>query len=299
MRSCAVADERADVDADRAVVAGEVVGDGAPVVVDVRTAIEPGVELRRTRRGPRAARNGAKPLPSTPTISVVTPWRTLGSWRGSARITRPPWLCRSMKPGATTRPVASIRRADVLGERRVRGRGAGAGRPRRRPCPARRGAPVPSTIVPPVISRSTLSVMPRPRRARRPGPPGGGRGPRRRGPCRDATRKIRRLARSAGVVVRRLPGERRRVGGIDGDQVGLLAGLERADDVAQAQRLGAAERARAAASRAAPRTGAVLDARHPPGVLRVEPDPHRRVKIDRSGPPGDVRAEPEDSPASR
>jgi hypothetical protein len=24
-------------------------------------------------------RNGAKPLPSTPTISVVTPWRTLGS----------------------------------------------------------------------------------------------------------------------------------------------------------------------------------------------------------------------------
>src|SRR6185312_9314156 len=41
----AVPDERPDVDADRAVVAGEVVGQGAPVVVDVRTPIEPGVEM--------------------------------------------------------------------------------------------------------------------------------------------------------------------------------------------------------------------------------------------------------------
>jgi hypothetical protein len=34
--------------------------------------------------------------------SVVTPWRTLGSWRGSARIISPLWLWRSMNPGATT-----------------------------------------------------------------------------------------------------------------------------------------------------------------------------------------------------
>ena len=41
----AVADERADVEADGAVIPSEVVGHGAPVVVDVRTAIEPGVEV--------------------------------------------------------------------------------------------------------------------------------------------------------------------------------------------------------------------------------------------------------------
>ena len=88
--------------------------------------------------------NGAKPLPSTPTSSVVTPWRTLGSWRPSARIARPPWLCRSMKPGATTLPVASI----------VRPTWAGAGSSGRRtanpavdappPTPVDPGAPVPS-----------------------------------------------------------------------------------------------------------------------------------------------------------
>ena len=41
----AVADERADIEADGAVIPSEVVGDGAPVVVDVRTAVEPGVEV--------------------------------------------------------------------------------------------------------------------------------------------------------------------------------------------------------------------------------------------------------------
>ena len=42
--------------------------------------------------------------------SVVMPWRTFGSWRGSAKIISPEWLCRSMKPGATVMSVASIRR---------------------------------------------------------------------------------------------------------------------------------------------------------------------------------------------
>src|SRR5260370_3690489 len=55
-------------------------------------------------------RNGAYELPSTPMISVVTPWWTFGSCFGSARIMRPEWAWKSMKPGQTTRPVASIRR---------------------------------------------------------------------------------------------------------------------------------------------------------------------------------------------
>ena len=42
--------------------------------------------------------------------SVVTPWRTFGSWSGSAKIISPEWLCRSMNPGQTTRPDASMRR---------------------------------------------------------------------------------------------------------------------------------------------------------------------------------------------
>ena len=42
--------------------------------------------------------------------SVVMPWCTFGVWCGSARIIRPEWAWKSMKPGHTTRPVASIRR---------------------------------------------------------------------------------------------------------------------------------------------------------------------------------------------
>ena len=45
-----------------------------------------------------------------PISSVVTPWRTFGSCRGSARMTRPECACMSMKPGQTTRPVASMTR---------------------------------------------------------------------------------------------------------------------------------------------------------------------------------------------
>ena len=46
-----------------------------------------------------------------PMSSVVTPWRTFGSWRGSLRIVRPACECMSMKPGATTCPLASMVRA--------------------------------------------------------------------------------------------------------------------------------------------------------------------------------------------
>ena len=50
-------------------------------------------------------------MPSIPTSSVVTPCRTLGSWCGSPRIVSPAWECRSMKPGHTTMPAASMVRA--------------------------------------------------------------------------------------------------------------------------------------------------------------------------------------------
>ena len=99
----------ATLSADRAVVAVEVARDvessrsrrrGRPS----RPAFE--LDERLEVLAPRERRVAR--CPSTPTTSVVTPWRTFGSWRGSARITRPPWVWRSMNPGATTLPVASI-----------------------------------------------------------------------------------------------------------------------------------------------------------------------------------------------
>ena len=109
--------------------------------------------------------NGAYELPSTPITSVVTPWRTFGSWRGSARIISPPWLCRSMNPGATTLPVASIVRSAAA----VAAKASSAAVPARvmRRCPSavtatvpgKPGAPVPSTIVPFAIRSVTASLM--------------------------------------------------------------------------------------------------------------------------------------------
>ena len=156
-----IPDEGRDVEADRAVVAVEVARDRGPVVVDRRPAIETAVELDERLEVLAGVSNGANPLPSTPTSSVVTPWRTFGSCRPSARIIRPPWLCRSMNPGATTLPVASIRWPTFSGG------GSVASRRRSRPSttamvPGRPGAPVPSTTVPPLIRRSACSVTCRP-----------------------------------------------------------------------------------------------------------------------------------------
>jgi len=88
--------------------------------------------------------------------SVVTPWRTFGSWRGSASIISPPWLCRSMKPGATTWPVASMRRAArrcAVSPLMMRSRS-----PITPTAAANPGPPPPSTTVPPSMSRSNASV---------------------------------------------------------------------------------------------------------------------------------------------
>ena len=72
-------------------------------------------ELSSTKRRKSSSDvNGAYEQPSIPTSSVVTPWRTFGSCAGSARMTSPECACMSMKPGHTTRAVASItRRASI------------------------------------------------------------------------------------------------------------------------------------------------------------------------------------------
>ena len=62
-----------------------------PVVVDVGEAVEAGVQLDERREVRAGRERGVGQLPSTPMTSVVTPWRTFGSWRGSARIISPEW----------------------------------------------------------------------------------------------------------------------------------------------------------------------------------------------------------------
>ena len=80
------------------------------------------------------------------------PWRTLGSWSGSARSISPEWEWRSMNPGATTLPVASIVR--VAGSS-VPASPVRSSRPSRiSTAPGRPGVPVPSTIVPLTIRMS-------------------------------------------------------------------------------------------------------------------------------------------------
>ena len=56
-------------------------------------------------------------------------------------------------------------------------------------------------------------------------------------------RKIEREARSVGIVVRSCPASGADVRRVDRDQVGLLAGLERADRVVEPERPRAAQRA--------------------------------------------------------
>ena len=54
-----------------------------------------------------ASFNGATELPS-PVISVVMPWKIFDGRRGSTRMVSSDWPSMSMKPGATTMPLASM-----------------------------------------------------------------------------------------------------------------------------------------------------------------------------------------------
>ena len=150
-------------------------------------------------------------------------------------------------------PVRGVDPApDVLGEWRVRGEQPHpVALDEDRAGPA--GAPVPSTIVPPVITRSTLSVT-SDLAAWRAGPPGDGRGPRRRGPCRGAS------GRSGGWRGR--PGRRPRrpaTGATnDGSTAIRSASLPASSepiDVVEARGPARRRASRAAASRAAPGRG--------------------------------------------
>ena len=93
--------------------------------------------------------------PSGPPRAVVTPCRTWLSTPGSrGRGSR--WACRSMNPGATTSPVASMTRAAAVASRGARD--TRTMRPSRTPTsPGKPGAPVPSRMVPPVMRRSSGS----------------------------------------------------------------------------------------------------------------------------------------------
>ncbi len=98
---------------------------------------------------PRGA--GASDTPQLPTITVVTPWLTLGAIAGADSINLSSWVCASMKPGAAMRPVASI----SCSPRSPSSRPRAAILPPRMPMSAwKRGARVPSMTVALRIRRS-------------------------------------------------------------------------------------------------------------------------------------------------
>src|SRR5438270_8339219 len=95
---------------------------------------------------------GAKPKPSWPRTCVVTPCRRPASWTGARSSSTSEWTCTSIRPGATTAPATSRRRA--------------AAAPPRSPTDAMRsldtptsaangGPPLPSTTSPPDRIRSS------------------------------------------------------------------------------------------------------------------------------------------------
>ena len=103
----------------------------------------------RSRPPPGGA--GAGENPHIPVTSVVTPWRIFASADGYARRAKSEWACMSMKPGATTRPVASMARPASP----PRSGAIAVMRSPVSPTSARRpGLPVPSSTVPPRISQS-------------------------------------------------------------------------------------------------------------------------------------------------
>ena len=94
---------------------------------------------------------GARLTPQFPVMTVVTPWLTLQAIPGSERTARSSWVWASMKPGETTRPLASISRSPRIASSRPT---AKIRSPSTATSATRRGAPVPSTTVPPRRSSS-------------------------------------------------------------------------------------------------------------------------------------------------
>ena len=107
----AVADHDPDVDGLAAVVSVQVGRDRVPVVVKRRVAVQAGVQLARSRAGRPDARTARSRCRRRPRSRWSRPAAPSARGAGSARITSPPCECRSMNPGATMRPVASMVRA--------------------------------------------------------------------------------------------------------------------------------------------------------------------------------------------
>jgi tripartite-type tricarboxylate transporter receptor subunit TctC len=111
--------------------------------------------IRPISQSRRSGLTGAKPTPQLPIITVVTPCHDDGRQEGSQVTWPSQWVCTSTQPGVTSAPSATISR-----------------RPRpalpptwlMRPpstatSPAKRGAPLPSTTVPPRMTRSCMGVV--------------------------------------------------------------------------------------------------------------------------------------------
>ena len=98
-----------------------------------------------------SSRSGAMLMPQLPATTVVTPCEALKGMSGWVSSAESSWVCESMKPGATTKPVAS----SVSCAAWPASAPMATMRPLRTPTSAvKRGARVPSMTVPPVISRS-------------------------------------------------------------------------------------------------------------------------------------------------
>ena len=165
----AVPDERGDVQADRAVVPPEVALDGAPRVVDVGAAIEPGVQLDEVlevllvleRREPVAVDADDLGRDALADLGLVV---RLGEDRETAVAVEVDEAGRDDHPGRIDvatggRDGADADAVPVMPVGCITGRGGGSSSsrsPRMPTLPGRPGAPVPSTIVPPVISRSCM-----------------------------------------------------------------------------------------------------------------------------------------------
>ena len=65
------------------------------------------------RNSRSAGLHGAKVTPQLPISAVVTPCQLIGVRSGSQPICASRWVCRSMKPGETTCPSASISRVPL------------------------------------------------------------------------------------------------------------------------------------------------------------------------------------------
>ena len=135
-----VADERPDVDADRAVVAGEVVGDGPPVVVDVGPAVEARVELDEGEQVlvPLERREAVAVDPDDlgrDALADLGLVPRLGEDHQAAVAVQVDEAGRDDAARGIDLP------ADVLGERRVHGEQRASGRPRRGPCRAAAARP--------------------------------------------------------------------------------------------------------------------------------------------------------------